>query len=505
MEQILSGLTIALQFHNLVYTFVGVLIGTIVGVLPGIGPSASIALLVPLTFGMEPTSALIMMAGIYYGAMYGGSISSILINTPGEASSVMTAIEGYQMARKGRAGAALAISAWGSFIAGTLSIVALSVIAQPLAHFALRFGPAEYFLMMLLAMLAVSAFAGDSPGKALFSIMAGLVVSTVGMDLQTGQERFTFGIPELQDGIEFVAVVVGLFAVAEVLRGIEDWHRGTGTIIRIDGKLLLTRDEWRRSVRPIMRGGIIGFLVGVLPGAGTTVATFLAYAAEKKLARRPEEFGHGAIEGVASPEAANNAASMGAMVPMLSLGLPGSSTTAVLLGVLIMYGIQPGPTLFTSQPDIVWALVNSMYAGNIMLLILNIPLIGIFVRIIFTPTGILLPLILALSVMGTYGLNASIVDVYVMLFFGVVGYLLGKLDVPLGPLVLALVLGRMLEQSFRQAMTISNDSPLIFLQSGISVVLVILCVIFIALPFARRFLQRPLDRADATAAGGQSR
>ena len=490
MDHLLNGFQIALQLDNLLYTFVGVLIGTVIGVLPGVGPSATIALLVPLTFGMDPTSALIMMAGIYYGAMYGGSISSILINTPGEASSVMTAIDGYQMAKKGRAGAALAISAWGSFVAGTLGIVALSIVATPLANFALRFGPPEYFLVMLLAMLAVSAFAGDSAGKALFSIMLGLAVATVGTDLQTGQARFTFGILELQDGIEFVAVVVGLFAFAEVLRGIEDWYKGTSAVFKIEGKLLLTKEEIRQSAVPVLRGSVIGFFMGILPGVGTTVSTFISYAAEKKFARRPEEFGHGAIEGVAGPEAANNAASMGAMVPMLSLGLPGSSTTAVLLGVLVMYGIQPGPTLFSQKPDVVWGVINSMYAGNIMLLLLNIPLIGIFVRLIYTPTGILLPIILALSVIGTYGLNSSMADVYVMFFFGIVGYLLEKIKVPLGPLVLALVLGGMIEQSFRQAMTISNEDPMIFFHSPISIVLAVVCIGLVGLIFTRRLFLR---------------
>ncbi|TCR61788.1 tripartite tricarboxylate transporter permease [Bosea sp. BK604] len=490
MEHLISGFAVALQWDNLIYTFIGVFIGTIVGVLPGIGPSASIALLVPITFGMNPTSALIMMSGIYYGAMYGGSISSILINTPGEASSVMTAIDGYQMAKKGRAGAALAVAAWGSFIAGTIGIVALSLLAVPLAQFALEFGPAEYFLVMLFSMAAVSALAGDAPGKAVFSMMLGLAVATVGIDMQTGQERFTFAIPEFQDGIHFVAVVVGLFAVAEVLRGVEDWYMGTNEVIRIKGKLMLTRDEWKRSIKPIARGGIIGFLLGVLPGAGTTIATFLSYAAEKKSSKHPEEFGHGAIEGVAGPESANNAATMGAMVPLLSLGLPGSSTTAVLLGVLIMYGIQPGPTLFTAKPELVWGLINSMYVGNIMLLILNLPLIGLFVRLVYLPVGLLLPIILALSVMGAYGLNSSVIDLYVMLFFGVAGYLLEKIKVPLGPMVLALVLGGTLEQSFRQAMTISSGSPKIFVGTPICVVLLIMCIGAISWPFISKVMAR---------------
>jgi len=471
VEHILHGFLVALQPLNLLHTFIGVFLGTVIGMLPGIGSSAGVALLIPMSFGMDPTTALIMMCGVYYGAMYGDSISAILINTPGDGAAVMTTLEGHKMARKGRAGAALAVAAWASFIAGSIGVVALTLISVPLAQFSLRFGPAEYFMLMLFAMTSVSALSGTSRAKALFAVAFGLMLATVGIDLQTGESRFTLGIPELDDGLHFPAVVVGLFAVSEVLRALERWHGGHAQMVRIEGKLLLTRAEWQRSVPPIFRGGLIGFVVGVLPGAGSTIATMISYATESRISKHRHEFGTGAIEGVAGPEAANNACSAGAMVPLLSLGLPGSATTSVLLGVLIMYGIQPGPALFANKPEVVWGVIDSMYIGNIMLLILNLPLIGVFVRILYVPPGVLMPLILMIATIGCYGMNGSMFDVYVMAFFGIVGYLFGRAEIPVPPVVLALVLGKMMEQSFRQAMTISEGSLAIFLGSSISVAL----------------------------------
>jgi putative tricarboxylic transport membrane protein len=484
LTHIINGFSVCLQPINLWYTFVGVFLGTIIGVLPGIGPSAGIALLIPVTFGMNPTSALIMMAGIFYGTKYGGSTTSILIRTPGEAASVMTSIDGYEMAKKGRAGAALAVSAIGSFIAGTIGVVALTIFAIPLASMALKFGPAEYFTLMLFAMTAVASLTGSSPAKGMLSALLGLMVATIGIDLQSGQPRYTFGIPEFQDGVGFVVVVVGLFAVSEVFRGMEDVYRGTAAdMIKIKGKLWLTREEWKRSIGPIWRGGIIGFVIGVLPGAGGTIASILSYTTEKRLSKHPEEFGHGAIEGVAGPEAANNADTAGAMVPLLTLGVPGGGATAVLLGAFIMYGIQPGPLLFQNRPDLVWGLVDSMYIGNIMLLILNLPLIGLFVRLLYIPSGILYPLIVAISVIGAYAINGSMTDLYLILFFGIVGYVFDKVDIPVAPLVLSLVLGGMMEQSFRQAMTISGGNPQIFFNSAITISLVVLSVISVMTPF----------------------
>jgi putative tricarboxylic transport membrane protein len=482
LPHVLNGFAVALQPVNLLYVFIGCVLGTIIGVLPGVGPAAGIALLLPLTVGMEPTTALIMLAGMYYGAMYGGSTTAILINTPGESGSVMTTIDGYQMAKNGRAGAALAISAIGSFIAGTLGIVLLSLLAVPLSKLALRFGPAEYFTLMVFALTAASALGGNSFAKGLLSTVLGLMIATVGVDLQSGQARFTLDRPELQEGFGFIVVVVGLFAISEVFVAIEEHLTGTAKPMRVTGPIWITRDEWRRSVKPIARGGLLGFLVGVLPGAGSTIASILAYSLEKRVSSRPEQFGKGAIEGVAGPEAANNASTCGAMVPLLTLGVPGSGATAIIMGAFIVYGIQPGPLLFQTQPALVWGLIDSMYVGNVMLLLLNLPLVGVFVRILYIPTGILLPLILAISSIGVYSVNNSVFDLYVALAFGGLGYAFRKLGVPAAPLVLALVLGGMMEQSFRQAMTISSANPMVFLQSGISVTLLALAVVSIALP-----------------------
>lgn len=484
LTHIINGFAVCLQPMNLWYTFVGVLMGTVIGVLPGIGPSAGIALLIPITYGMDPTSALIMLAGIYYGAKYGGSTTAILIRTPGEAASVMTSIDGYEMARNGRAGAALAVSAIGSFIAGTIGVVGLTLFAVPLTSIALKFGPAEYFTLMLFAMTAVSTLTGTSPAKGVLATVLGLVIATIGIDLQSGQARYTMGIPEFQDGVGFVVVVVGLFAMAEVFRGLEDIYKGTAPeAMKITGKLWLTRDEWRRSIGPIWRGGLIGFVIGVLPGAGGTIASIMSYTTEKRISRHPEQFGKGAIEGVAGPESANNSDTAGALVPLLTLGVPGGGATAVMLGAFIMYGVQPGPLLFQNRPDLVWGLIDSMYVGNVMLLILNLPLVGLFVRLLYIPAGILYPLIVAISAIGAYAINGSTVDLWLILFFGVVGYVFGKVDIPVAPLVLSLVLGGIMEQSFRQAMTISGGEIKVFYGSTITVTLLVMSVISVLLPF----------------------
>lgn len=496
-NHILNGFVVAMQPINLWYTFLGVLMGTIIGVLPGIGPSAGIALLIPITYGMNPTSALIMMAGIYYGAKYGGSTTAILIRTPGEAASVMTSIDGYEMAKRGRAGAALAVSAIGSFIAGTIGVIGLTLFALPLTSMALKFGPAEYFTLMLFAMTAVSTLTGDSPAKGVISTVLGLMVATIGIDLQSGQARYTMGIPEFQDGVGFVVVVVGLFAMAEVFRGLEDIYKGeSAQAMRISGKLWLTREEWKRSIGPIWRGGVIGFIVGVLPGAGGTIASIMSYTTEKRLSKHPEEFGNGAIEGVAGPESANNSDTAGALVPLLTLGIPGGGATAVLLGAFIMYGVQPGPLLFQNKPDLVWGLINSMYIGNVMLVILNLPLIGLFVRLLYIPQGILYPLIVAISAIGAYAINGSTVDLWLILLFGGLGYLFDKVGMPVAPLVLSLVLGGMMEQSFRQAMTISGGDLKIFYGSTITVVLLAMSVISVALPFIIPMLRKLGSKGD---------
>jgi putative tricarboxylic transport membrane protein len=487
---LLHGFSVAAQPLNLAYVFLGCLLGTVIGVLPGIGPAAAIALLLPITYGIEPTSSLIMLCGIYYGAMYGGSTTSILINTPGESSSVMTALDGYAMARSGRAGAALAISAIASFVAGTISVVLLSLLAVPLAGFALKFGPAEYFTLMLFAMTSVAALTGPSLAKGLLSMFLGLMFATIGIDLQSGQQRFTFDLPELQDGIGFIVVVVGLFAIAEVFSGLEDLLKGRSEIIRMSGSLWLTRDEWRRSVMPILRGTGIGFFKGVLPGAGATIATILSYSVERMLSRDKAKFGTGMIEGVAGPEAANNASTGGAMVPLLTLGVPGSGSTAVLLAAFIMYGLQPGPLLFEKRPDLVWGLIASMYIGNLVLLILNLPLVGVFVRLLYIPIGLLLPMVVSISAIGIFAVNGNIFELYLALGFGVIGYVFRKMAIPVAPLVLSLVLGGMMEQSFRQAMTISGADPGVFVRSPICIMLLAASTIALSIPFIAPLLRR---------------
>lgn len=497
---ILAGFAVCLQPTNLAFTFLGVLLGTIIGVLPGIGSAAGIALLLPITFGMDPTTALIMISGIFYGAKYGGSTAAVLIRTPGDASSVMTSLDGYEMARQGRAGAALAIAALGSFVAGTLGVLALTVFAIPLASAALSFGPAEYFTLMLFAMTCVSALAGKSLGKGIISTALGLVIATVGIDLQSGQQRFVMDIVELQDGINFIIVSVGMFALAQVLRGLESIYRGDAPhAMRISGSLWLTREEFRRSVGPVWRGGIIGFLIGVLPGAGGTISAIMSYTTERRLSKRPETFGRGAIEGVAGPEAANNADTAGAMVPLLTLGVPGGATTAVLLGGFIMFGLQPGPLLFQERPDLVWGLIDSMYIGNVMLLILNLPLIALFTRLLYIPNGLLYPLILAISTIGAFAVNGSTVDLYMMLIFGVLGYVFDRVDIPIPPLLLAVVLGEIMEQSFRQSLTISNGDPMIFVSSPICIALLLMAAISIFGPFVFSQMKRIGSAATAPA------
>lgn len=481
-DLIINGMSVALQPANIVYVFVGVLLGTILGILPGIGPVAGMALLIPVTYGMDPTSAMIIMAGIYYGAQYGGAVTAILINTPGEAASLMTTIDGYQMARNGRAGPALAVSAWGSFIAGTLGVVGLAGLAAVLAQVALRFGPAEYFALMFLALSAVSAVSGKSTGMALLALVTGLMISTVGTDLQTGSTRFTFGFQLLESGLGFAVIAIGLFAIGEALFALEENSRGNSKPLTMSGSLYLTREDWRRSLPPILRGGVIGFFFGVLPGVGGVLPTIFSYNLEKRVSKNPEMFGRGAIEGVAGPEAANNAASSGAFVPMLAMGIPGSVATAVLLGVLIMLGVQPGPRLIEDQPALFWGLIGSMYIGNVMLLILNLPLIGLFVRILYTPIGILMPLVIVFSVVGIYAENSIANELLIVVLFGVLGYVFKKIGFPIAPLVLGLVLGDSMEQSFRQAMTLSGGDPMVFARSPIAATLICCAVVSFVLP-----------------------
>lgn len=477
---ILDGFLVALQPSNLVHVVIGCLLGTVVGILPGLGPSAGMALLIPIVFGMDPTSALIMIAAIYYGAMYGGSATSILINTPGESSSVMTTLDGYQMARNGRAGAALAVSAIGSFIAGTIGIVLLSLLSKPLSQLALQFGPPEYFTLMVFSMLSAASLGGRTVGRGMLSMLLGLAVATVGIDLQSGMPRFTGGHAQLLDGIDFILAAVGLFALAEVFVSLENHFRNPVQMVPISGRLWLTREEWRRSIFPILRGTAIGFVKGVLPGGGATISTMLSYNLERFLSKDGKKFGTGMIEGVAGPEAANNAASAGSMVPLLALGLPGSGATAVLLGAFVILGIQPGPLMIGQHPDLFWGLVNSMYVGNVVLFILNLPLIYLFVQLLRVPTGILFPLIIAIASIGVFAVNGSVFDLYIVFGFGLLGYAFRKLDIPTAPMVLAVVLGGMMEQSFRQSMTISGGELSIFISSGIATFFLLLSVVALA-------------------------
>ncbi|OFX13004.1 MAG: tripartite tricarboxylate transporter TctA [Armatimonadetes bacterium RBG_19FT_COMBO_69_19] len=491
-QHLLFGFGVALRPENLGLALAGALLGTIVGVLPGIGPVGGIAILLPLTFKLPPASAMIMLTAVYYGTMYGGSTTSILMNVPGEASSVVTSFDGYAMAQQGRAGPALAIAAVGSFIAGTLSIIALTFFSPLLASWGLTFGPPEYFGLMLFGLSAVSSLAGDSLVKALLSMGLGLMLATVGTDLVTGVPRFTFGIPYLLDGIDFVVVVIGLFAISEVLVSIEEARGEVRVPIKL-GRIWLSVKDFLESFWAIVRGSVIGFYIGILPAAGATIASFLSYSVEKQLARDPSTFGKGDIRGVASPESANNAAAVGNMIPMLTLGIPGSSTTALMLGALLVLNVIPGPLLFQDHPDVVWGLVASMYVSNLILLILNLPLVGLFVRILYVPERLLLPLIVAICVIGTYAVNFSVFDLQVMALLGLVAYYMRRNDYPLGPAILGLVLGDLMEQNLRRSLIMSRTGAMIFFTRPFTAVLIALSVLSILAPALLRVL-RPRHR-----------
>lgn len=449
-----QGFAQALQPANLLAAFVGCVLGTLIGVLPGIGPTAGIALLIPITAGMDATAAIIMLSGIYYGSMYGGSTTAILINTPGEAASMITALDGFQLARQGRAGVALGMAALASFIAGTVGLVGLMLLAPPLANFALSFGPPEYFALMLLGLSIVVSLAGRSLLKGLMCAVFGLLVATIGIDPQAGVSRFSFGNPSLMGGVDFISVAVGLFAITEVLQGMEQ-----KAVSFIEAKLTGLwpgRSDWREARGAVARGSLIGFLIGLLPGAGPTVASVIAYDVEKKVSRHPERFGRGAIAGVAAPEGANNAAASAGMIPLLTLGIPGSAALAVLLGALLVHGLRPGPLLFQQNPDFVWAVIASMYVGNATLLLLNLPLVGWWARLTRVPFPILGPLVLVFCFVGTYSVRNSLFDAWVALFFGILGYVMRKLDFPAVPVALAVILGPLLETALRQTLTISQ-------------------------------------------------
>ncbi len=481
IQNVIYGFQIVLQPVNLAYCFGGVLVGTLVGVLPGLGPSAAIALLLPTTFKVPPVSAIIMLAGIYYGAMYGGSTTSILVNIPGEAASVVTCLDGYQMARKGRAGVALGISAFGSFIAGTVAVIALTISAPYLATIALRFGPPEYFALMIVGITVLTYLSSGSMIKSLMMAAVGLVLSGVGMDTISGKYRFTHQIETLLDGVGIVPVAMGLFGISEVLINLETKLERSVLTERVKN-LLPTLKDWADSIGSIIRGSILGFFLGIIPGGGAVVSSFASYAIEKKVSRRPEEFGHGAIQGVAGPESANNAAAGGAFIPLLTLGIPANPVMAILLGALMIHGLQPGPLLMNDAPDVFWGTIVSMYIGNGMLVILNLPLIGLWVKVLKVPYYLLYPLILLFCLIGCYSLNNSPGEVVIMIIFGILGYLMRKFQYDAAPLILALVLGQEMETAFRRSLIMSKGDLSIFLSRPISVAFLILAALLVIVP-----------------------
>ncbi|HVH26863.1 MAG TPA: tripartite tricarboxylate transporter permease [Vicinamibacterales bacterium] len=480
-----SGFAVALTPENLIWALAGVTLGTAIGVLPGVGPALTVALLLPVTYSLDPIPAFIMFAGIYYGGMYGGSTTSILLNTPGESASVMTAIEGHLMARAGRGSAALATAAIGSFVAGTLATIALTISAPLMVEVALGFGPAEYFALAVLAFVAVSAVLGESRLLGFASLVFGLVLGVIGIDPLTGVPRLTFGLPQLLDGIDVVVAAVGLFAVGEVLYAASRADTG-GDVIALRGSLWMTRDEWARSWKAWLRGAAIGFPLGALPAGGAEIPTFLSYAIERRLARDPSQFGHGAIEGVAGPEAANNAAATGTLVPLLALGLPTSATAAILLAAFQQYGLQPGPLLFQHEPRLVWGLIASLYVGNVMLLVLNLPLVGLWVRLLNIPRPALYAGILVLASAGAYSVNRSAFDVGLLYLIGVAGYVMRRRSIPVAPAIIGLILGPMAEQQLRRALAIAEGSPAVFVTRPISATLLATAALFLLGPLLLR-------------------
>jgi putative tricarboxylic transport membrane protein len=485
---LMDGFATAITPINLMWSLIGVTLGTLIGILPGIGPALTIALLLPVTRNLDPTGAFIMFAGLYYGAMYGSSTTSILLNTPGESGSIMTAVEGNLMARQGRGAAALSTAAIGSFVAGTLGTLALTFLAPLFVKLALLFGPAEYFALMVLAFTTVSALLGASISRGVASLLLGLAFGLVGTDILTGQPRLTFGYLSLLRGIDIVVVAVGLFAVGEALFMASQKHLRTAEILPIKGSLFMTREEWRRSWKPWLRGTALGFPFGALPAGGTEIPTFLSYFLEKKLTKHPEEFGRGAIEGVAGPEAANNAAVAGVLVPLLALGLPTSATAAILLAAFEQYNLQPGPLLFSGSSTLVWGLIASLYIGNVMLLVLNLPLVGLWVKLLTIPQPLLYGGILVFSTLGVYSLNNSTFDLVLLFIVGIIGFLMRRHEFPVAPCIIGLILGPLAEAQFRRALSISQGDPSVFVTHPLSAVLLALAAAVIVVPIVlRRF------------------
>jgi TctA family transporter len=488
LHNLFFGFSVALSWQNLLYCFIGTFVGTLIGVLPGIGPLGTIAMLMPLTFSIPPVAALIMLAGIYYGAQYGGSTTSILVNLPGEASTVVTCIDGYQMARRGRAGPALAIAAIGSFIAGTVCTLLIALFGPPIAEIALQFGAPEYFSLMLLGLVGAAVLAEGDMLKSLAMVGMGLVFGIVGTDVNTGLPRFTFGIFDLMDGIGFVVVAIGVFAIAEIVSNLGDAEQRTVLADKITG-LFPTWPDFKRSVGPIFRGTALGAFFGILPGTGPAIASFSSYLLEKRLSKHPEEFGHGAIEGVAAPEAANNADAQCKFIPMLTLGIPASGAMALMLGALMIHGIAPGPQVMTQKPDLFWGLIASMWLGNLMLVVLNLPLLGVWVSLLKVPYRLLFPTIVVFSVIGIYSVNTSAFEIYLAALFGVLGVVWRLLDCSPMPLMLGFILGPMLEENLRRALLMSDGAASVFVTRPISLAfnLVTFAVLIVmALPTVQR-------------------
>lgn len=488
VDNVLLGLQTAMTMQNLFYCLVGCLLGTLIGVLPGVGPTTTIALLLPITFGLDPSTSLIMLAGIYYGAQYGGSTTAILVNLPGEASSAVTAIDGYKMAQKGKAGAALAIAAISSFFAGTVATVVVVIFAPPLSKLALSFGPPEYFSLIVLGLILSVTLASGSVLKALAMIILGLLFGLVGADIYTGIPRFTFSQPSLMDGINFVAFATGIYGISEILCNLEDDPSRKSKVNKPKG-LMPSWLDMKRSIMPIIRGTGLGSVMGVLPGGGATLSSFAAYTLEKKLSRHPEEFGEGAIEGVAGPESANNAGAQTSFIPMLTLGIPGNGVMAIMVGALMIQGIQPGPSVMTTNPSLFWGLIASMWIGNLMLLMLNLPLVGIWVKLLTTPYNFMFPAILLFSAIGIYSTNMNNLDLGLVAFFGLLGYILLKLDCEPAPFLMGFILGPLLEENLRRAMMYSGGNPATFFSSPLSASLLLVAfvvLILMVLPSIRK-------------------
>ena len=489
LGNIASGFSIALSPENLLYAFIGAFLGTAIGVLPGLGPPATIAILLPITYKIEPVAAVIMLAGIYYGSMYGGSTTSILLNIPGEAASVVTCLDGYQMARNGRAGAALGVSAIGSFFAATIALFGLSFVAPPLASFAINFGYPEYATLIFMGLIMTVYLSEESASKGVIMGVTGFFLGMVGLDPVLGVERFTFGLAELRDGLNFVVVAMGLFGIAEVLCNMETTEYRDIFKTSLKG-IFPTLEDWRQCWASVLRGSLLGFFIGVLPGGGAVISSFVAYAVEKRVSKHPDRFGKGTIEGVAAPEAANNAASTSSFIPLMTLGIPGNAATAMIYVALMIHGIRPGPLLLSQHPDLFWGVIGSMYIGNVMLIALNLPLIGFWVKMLKVPYRYMAVVIVIICVIGAYSVNNSVWDIGIMVFFGIIGFLMRKFGFPPAPLILAMILGPMLERSIQQSLIASGGDPLVFVDKAIPLSFVLVSGFLLLTPLAQRLLKR---------------